>query len=132
MASESATVRLAEALAERGALLPASVPVTETLSNTALAAVEVQGQVNAAEPVSAARSALGGETAPHVTAPVMERAEGVTAFTAAAPELPTCSTRLNPWPRSTNGATLNEADRLWMATGGLVTDPAVIETPEFW
>src|SRR5713101_2953537 len=131
MASVSVTVVLAEALAVRGALLPDSVPDTDAPSCTAPDVFAVHGQVNATEPVSAARSALGGETVPQDTPPVTERAEGVTPITAAMPALPTCSTTLNVSPRRMAGATLNAAERFCTATGGLVTEAADTDAPEF-
>src|SRR5262245_10006751 len=130
MARLSTTVRLVVALAERGEPVPDSLPVTETLSCTGPDAVAVQAQVKSTEPVSAARLALAGETAPQETPPVMERADGVTAFTAAEPALPTCSTRLNASVRRTKGATLKDAERFCTATGRLVTAAAVTAAPE--
>src|SRR5712691_9549910 len=131
MASVSVTLVLAEALAVRGALLPDSVPATDAPSCTAPDVFAVHGQVNATEPVSAARSALGGETVPQDTPPITDRAEGVTPITAAMPALPTCSTTLNVSPRRMAGATLNAAERFCTATCGLVTEAADTDAPEF-
>ena len=107
----STTVRLVEALAERGEPLPDSLPVTVSLNCTGPAVVAVQDQVKSTVPVSAGRLALAGDTDPHETPPVTERGEGVTALTAAELAFPTCSTRLNASLRRTNGDTLKDAER---------------------
>ena len=87
--------------------------------------------MNVAEPPTGARFAFGGDTVPHDAPPLTDRAEGVTAFTAAAPALPTWSSTVNVSPRRTVAVTANAAETLWTVTGGLVTAAADTEAPEF-